>query len=148
MKNSKGLIYTFLRTHRHITLSAPGNDGGPEGITVNYFVDRDQLYVYINLEDYIKYPGHLAAAEVAGVVSADHKTLQMVAQCRQLNNRHSNEIRIKIESNDPNAKYFFTTSTKFFHIVPSIMRYQDYSKRPIENAFYETDLAIDALQNL
>lgn len=148
MRNSKGLIYNFLRSHHHITLSAPGKDGGPEGVTVNYFVDKDQLYAYINSEDYSKYPNQLARSEVAGVISADHKTLQLVAQCQRLNDKRADEVRQLLELSDPNAKYFFTTSTRFFHIVPSIMRYQDYNKRPIENAFYETDTTKEKLKNL
>lgn len=138
MKNSKGLIYNFLRAQRHITLSAPGKDGGPEGITVSYAISKNQLYVYINSEDYSKYPDQLKSAEVAGVISADHKTLQLVAHCQLLPGKRAQDIKGLIEKNYPNARYFFTTSTRFFHLTPSIMRYQDYSKRPVENAFYET----------
>ncbi len=145
MKNSKGIIYNFLRSHSHITLSSPGKDGSPEGITINYFVDKDQLYVYINSEDYLKYPDQLNSAEVAGVVSADHKTLQLVAQCTKLNAKKTDIIKDLIASSAPHAKYFFTSSTRFYHIMPSIMRYQDYGKRPVENAFYEMDDPVKAL---
>jgi len=147
MKNSKGLIYRFLRNQSHITLSAPGKDGSPEGITVNYFVDGDQLYVYITSEDYTKYPNQLADTEIAGVVSADYKTLQLVAHCKRLTDKRASVIQNLVNKTDPNARYFFTTSTKFYHILPSILRYQDYSKRPVENAFYEVDAATAKLQD-
>lgn len=138
MKNSKGLIYKFLRAQKHITLSAPGTDGSPEGITVNYTVEKDHVYAYINSEDYIKYPNQLTDIEIAGVISADHKTLQLVAQCKRLPDKTAQIIKAKIEASDPNARYYFTASTKFFQITPTILRYQDYSKRPVENAYYET----------
>lgn len=140
MKNSKGIIFNFLRSQRHITLSASSLDGGPEGITVNYVVDGDAIYVYINAEDYRKYTKELDDIELAGVISADQKTIQIVAHCKRLRNGHEVSAKKIIEKSDLRAQYYFTASTRFFEISPTIIRYQDYGKRPVENVFYEISL--------